>query len=72
MPTFEWKFDLSNLITIVLVLFGMGAAYASMDSRLSALEQDRAELRTLRTELVATRIEVAALTTELRVMRRGH
>lgn len=72
MPTFEWKFDLSNLITIAILLFGLATAYGKMDSRLDVLERDMTELRALRTELAATRLEVVALSTELRVMRLGH
>lgn len=41
----DWKFNISLLVTLVLLVFGMGASWASLDSDVEHLQTDVVSLR---------------------------
>lgn len=73
MPRLKWEFDVSSLLTILVLVAGMFITYGQIGSRLSNLEEKskdmKEEIRMLRTELVNSKIEIAGLSAQLAAAR---
>lgn len=73
MPSFDRNFSIGNLITIAVLVVGMAITYGQIDVRLSRMEEDnkdmKQEIRILRTELIASKIEIAGLSAQLSARR---
>lgn len=67
MPRLEWKVDLGAVIQIVIVLFTLGAGYATLKADIRSLDENGTSVvKTLREEISALKTALTEVNTNMK------
>jgi ABC-type multidrug transport system fused ATPase/permease subunit len=75
MPRLEWRVDLTSVVTVVILLVSIGATYASLDARVTNIDQNGSKpVQALREEMHALRNALLEATTNVKNLKEqlGH